>query len=197
VRPQAKVRRLGAVHQRVKAPSTSGVPTCHASGYAHPTQPHHPSIVVAAPCAGLAPVIPPARRDARSSVRKRRAINEGPSCKQHKDGWPINIGTYLGASASGAAPSRGRSPACQSLIYFWGTYLPCICLCASYTTAPPIHCSGRALCRPTRNVHSTTCKRILTNTDVPGCWPAQGAATTTADYRIKNDYMEQMFYILT
>ena len=42
----------GAVHQRVKASSTSGVPTCRASGYAHPTQPHHPSIVVAAPCAG-------------------------------------------------------------------------------------------------------------------------------------------------
>ena len=50
-------------------------------------------------------------------------------------------------------------------------------------TAPPIHCSGRALCRPTRNVLSTTCKCIPTNTDVQGCWPAQGAATTTADYR--------------
>ncbi len=41
-----------AVHQRVIASSTSGVPTCRASGYAHPTQPHHESIVVAAPCAG-------------------------------------------------------------------------------------------------------------------------------------------------
>ena len=28
-------RRLGSVHQRVIASSTSGVPTCHASGYAH------------------------------------------------------------------------------------------------------------------------------------------------------------------
>ena len=64
-------------------------------------------------------------------------------------------------------------------------------------TEPPIHCSGRALCRPTRNVHSTTCKRILTNTDVQGCWPAQGSATTTADYRKKNDYMEQKSQILT
>ena len=52
MRPQAEGRRLGDVQQRVKASSTSGVPTCRASGYAHPTQPHHPSIVVAAPCAG-------------------------------------------------------------------------------------------------------------------------------------------------
>ena len=52
MRPQAEGRSLGSVHQRVKASSTSGVPTCRASGYAHPTQPHHPSIVVAAPCAG-------------------------------------------------------------------------------------------------------------------------------------------------
>ena len=52
MRPQAEGRRLGDVRQRVKASSTSGVPTCRASGYAHPTQPHHPSIVVAAPCAG-------------------------------------------------------------------------------------------------------------------------------------------------
>ena len=50
-------------------------------------------------------------------------------------------------------------------------------------TASRIHCSGRALCRPTRNVLSTTCKCIPTNTDVQGCWPAQGSATTTADYR--------------
>ena len=52
MRPQAEGHRTGAVHQRVKASSTSGVLTCRASGYAHPTQPHHPSIVVAAPCAG-------------------------------------------------------------------------------------------------------------------------------------------------
>ena len=32
--------------------------------------------------------------------------------------------------ASGAV-SGGRSPTCQSLIYFWGAYLPCIWLCAS------------------------------------------------------------------
>ena len=144
-----------------------------------------------------APQPHPTCRDARSSVRKRRAINEVPSCKQHIGDWHINVGTYLGASAIGGAPSRARSPTCQSLIYFWDAYLPCIWLCASYPTAPPIHCSGRALCRPTRNVHSTTCKRILTNTDVQGCWPAQGSATTTADYRKKNDYMEQKFLILT
>ena len=52
VRPQAEGHRTRSVHQRDKASSTSGVPTCRASGYAHPTQPHHPSIVVAAPCAG-------------------------------------------------------------------------------------------------------------------------------------------------
>ena len=53
-------------------------------------------------------------------------------------------------------------------------------------SAPPIHCSGRALCRPTRNVLSTTCKCIPTNTDVQGCWPAQGAATTTdVDLRVE------------
>ena len=66
----------------------------------YPTARHHPSIVVAAPCAGLAPVIPPARRDARSSVRKRRAIYEGPSFKRHMGDWHINVGTYLGVSAS-------------------------------------------------------------------------------------------------
>ena len=43
----------------------------------------------------------------------------------------LNVGTYLGASASGGAPHRVRSPTCQSLIYFWGAYLPCIWLCAS------------------------------------------------------------------
>ncbi len=116
-------------------------------------------------------------------------------CQQHN--YFLNVGTYLGASASGGAPSRGRSPTCQSLIYFWGAYLPCIWLCASYPTTPPILCSGRALCRPTRSEHSTTCKCILTNTDIQGCWPAQGTATTTADYRKKNDYMEQKSQILT
>ena len=100
----------------------------------------------------------PTCRDARSSVRKRRAINEGPSFKRHMGDWHINVGTHLGASAIGGAPSRGRTPTCQSLIYFWGTYLPCIWLCASYPTAPPIHCSGRALCRPT-----STNKRKICN----------------------------------
>ena len=65
-----------------------------------------------------APQPHPTSRDARSSVRKRRAINEGHSFKRHKGGWHINVGTYLGASASGGAPSRGRSPTCQSINYF-------------------------------------------------------------------------------
>ena len=140
--------------------------------------------------------IPPVGTLVRASASEEQLMR-GPSFKQHMGDWHINVGTYVRASASGEAPSRGRSPTCQSLIYFWGAYLSCIWLCASYPTAPPIHCSGRALCRPTRNVHSTTCKRILTNTDVQGCWPAQGSATTTADYRKKNDYMEQKSQILT
>ena len=74
-----------------------------------------------------------------------------PSFKRGKGGWRIqrrssyaqpynyilNVGTYLGASASGGAPHRGRSPACQSLIYFWGAYLQCIWLCASKMLVNP------------------------------------------------------------
>ena len=47
-----------------------------------------------------------------------------------------------------------------------------------------VHCSGRALCRPTMSVHSTTSKCISTNSVVQGCWPARDTATTTADKRM-------------
>ena len=56
-------------------------------------------------------------------------------CQQHN--YFLNVGTYLGASASGGSPSRGRSPTCHSLIYFWGAYLPCIWLCASKMLVNP------------------------------------------------------------
>ena len=39
--------------------------------------------------------------------------------------------------AIGGAPDRGRSPTCQSLIYLWGAYLPCIWLGASKMLVNP------------------------------------------------------------
>ena len=143
MRPQAEGRRLGDVRQRVKASSTSGVPTCRASGYAHPTQPHHPSIVVAAPCAGQQGTCIQQPEDVflqalvHKDVGRHKArplqltmvwcgrSNERPNglsvvrvfddcavgahccvgtetvpllCQQHS--YILNVGTYLGASAS-------------------------------------------------------------------------------------------------
>ena len=59
-----------------------------------------------------------------------------PLLRQQHNYTP-NVGTYLGASASGGAQSRVRSPTCQSLIYFWGAYLQCIWLCASKMLVNP------------------------------------------------------------
>ena len=79
------------------------------------------SVVVAAPCTGLAPVIPQARRDVRSCVRKRRTIDGLTICYFYQRtstteyGWGVRwcedvsptqsnrtqpVGTYVRASAS-------------------------------------------------------------------------------------------------
>ena len=86
------------------------------------------STVVAAPCAGLAPsehtnitlTYTHCRACPFVTVRNQRTINE------HQFLTQPTVGTLVRASASRGSPHRVRSPTCQSLIYFWGAYLPCI-----------------------------------------------------------------------
>ena len=82
--------------------------------------PHNPPVgtLVRASASGEAPSRGPVV--CTHTTHKYRAPQPHPTCRD-----------ALRASASGETPHQVRLPTCQSLIYFWGAYLPCIWLCAS------------------------------------------------------------------
>ena len=142
-------------------------------------------VVVAAPCAGLAPVIQQTRRDVRSSVRKRRAIDGLTICHVYQRasttayGWVVRwyedksptqsnrtqpVGTYVRASAS-----EEQSMDRQYVMFINVRQRP-------HTVGVFVGCgrsNERPYCQGWIIACVTYCSLLAR--------PAQGAATTTGD----------------